>query len=119
MMRHLVAIAGFYASSLFAQSSSHGKPTSLRILPSVSRACPGDVIEAQYEIDFADGARETLGGNDVRSLIRSSQQAQPKNDGSWQTSSSALDAAFFGYRLSAKLTGDSSIHADTVVAPAP
>jgi len=115
-----IAVIGLNTGLLLAQSASpHGKATSLSILPSVSRACPGDVIDAQYTMRFADGASETLGRGEVASLIRKSDQAEPKNDGSWQTSASGLDAAFSGYRLSAVLASDSSIHADTAVALSP
>ncbi len=92
---------------------------SLSILPRVSRACPGDVIEAQYTLRFADGTSETLGRGEIASLVRKSDQAEPRSDGSWQTSASSLEAAISGFRLSASLAADSSIHGDTVVAPAP
>jgi hypothetical protein len=111
---------GIAASVSNAQSAGpHGKATSLSILPSVSRACPGDVIEAQYAVRFADGTSETLGRGEVASLVRKSDGAEPKSDGAWQTSVAALDAAFSGYRLSAALAADSSVHTDAVVAPAP
>ena len=115
-----VVSLGIAAGVSNAQSAGpHGKATSLRILPSASRACPGDVIEAQYTVRFADRTSETLGRGEVALLVRKSDAAEPKGDGAWQTSLAALDAAFSGYRLSAALAADSSIHADTVVGPAP
>jgi hypothetical protein len=50
-------------------------------------------------------------------LARDGTAAEPQDDGAWRTNANPLISAVTGFRLSAALRADSSVHTDTVVAP--
>jgi hypothetical protein len=106
-------------TSMSLAQSVHGTPRAIRILPGVARVCAGDLIPAQYSVRYADGTTATLGRGELASLVRRSDVAEPKEDGSWLTATNPLYAAYTGYRLSAVLAADTTVRGDTVVPPAP
>lgn len=115
-------ICAAFATGLFTSASPaqpHGAPRAISILPGVARACAGDLIPAQYAVRYADGTTATLGRDDLSMLVRRADAADPRPDGSWLTAANPLYAAYAGYRLSAFLAADTTVHADTVVLPAP
>ena len=99
-------------------SSSRHQIRALRIVPASARACPGEVIRAQYEAQLSDGSRTSVARADLSSLVLRGVAAGPQpRDGSWQTSAEPLLSAASGFRLSAILASDTTVRADTTVAP--
>jgi hypothetical protein len=109
--------AVFSTATVFGQGQ-HGAIRALTIVPTSARACAGDVINAQYVARYADGSSATLNHDAIAALGRGGDAVEPRSDGSWQTAAEPVYAAFSGYRLSASIAADSTIRADTTVAPA-
>src|SRR5215831_13385027 len=89
----------------------------LNVLPASSRACPGQVVGAKYEVRIAGGANLPLTESDVATLIRRGTAAEPSRNGEWQTSADPLASAATGFRLSAALARDTTVKGDTVLVP--
>lgn len=89
----------------------------LTILPSTKTACPGQPIAARYEARLGDGSRVLLGADEVSRLTLRGIAADPRPDGTWETLANPIGSAATGFRLSAVLSEDPGIHADTVVVP--
>jgi hypothetical protein len=89
----------------------------LTLVPAAASACPGEVITARYLARLADGSRVQLRGADASALVRTGTAVQPQGDATWLTTAEPLASAATGFRLTASLATDSTIRADTVVAP--
>jgi hypothetical protein len=122
----VVAVAVVFAN--LAVASCGARPTSatppisrdirsLSIIPASASACPGHVIASEYVARLADGSRVSLGQPELSLLAREGTAAEPQDDGAWRATTNPLASAVTGFRLSATLRADSSVHADTVVAP--
>src|SRR5581483_5067494 len=112
-----VAACGGAGNPSLSSLTGPSKVRALRILPTATRACPGDAIQVTYEAALADGSRVPFGQAQSSALIRSGVAAEPKPDGSWTASADPLVSTVTGFHLTAKLASDSSIRADTVVVP--
>jgi hypothetical protein len=89
-------------------------------------ACPGQNLPAAYEARLDDGtilpfATEYDDDNPpplhISFLSRSSPEAEPLEDGSWDIASDPLSGATTGYRLNALLMHKPTVHAQLVVDP--
>ena len=89
----------------------------LTILPSTKTVCPGQPIAAGYQARLSDASRVLLGPDELSRLTLRGIAAEPRPDGSWQTHADPIESAVTGFRLSAALSADPEIHADTVVVP--
>jgi hypothetical protein len=117
ILQRAMLAAVFSTATVFAQGQ-HGAIRALTIAPAVARACPGDIVAAQYVARYQDGSSATLGRDAIATLIRRGDAVDARPDGSWEAASEPVYAAFTGYRLSASLAADSMIRADTTLAPA-
>jgi len=115
--------SGSLACALMALLSAHpaisqAREASISILPKMSRACPGQQIEASYVEHFPDGSQITLPPRDVRQLASpDGDSVTTARDGYWQTSADPMRSVLTGFRLFAALARDSSVRGDTVVPP--
>jgi hypothetical protein len=106
-----------------APRSSHSSAANqairaLSILPKSARTCVGQPIQVQYIARLADGSRIPLSATDVTPVGGGvDAAAQPRSDGTWQTSIDPMRSVLAGFRLAAALTRDSSVRGDTVIAP--
>ncbi|HEY9230194.1 MAG TPA: hypothetical protein VIP11_26310 [Gemmatimonadaceae bacterium] len=105
------------ASTPSPEPASRREITALTIVPRAASACPGEVISVEYKGRLANGSTVTLSRSEIASLARSGTAVEPRDDGSWQTDAQPLLSAFDGFRLSASLTGNPAVKADTVVRP--
>ena len=83
----------------------------------MANACPSEVIAADYEVVGDGGTRSTLGRRDLSLLKRSGIAAEPRDDGTWQTSTDPVASLYDGFHLTAVLASDTTVRADTVVVP--
>jgi hypothetical protein len=115
-----VACAGRSGMSTASPAApTHRDVSALSLLPKLARACPGQVITVDYVGRRADGSRVALTPGDVKPVSRgdSDPEAEPKADGTWRTSPDPMRSLLTGFRLSVTLSGDTSVRADTVIAP--
>ena len=97
----------------------------IRIMPAYARACPGSVLQANYEAVLIDGSRVPFSRSydkkhpprlHVVFLDRGSPEAVTQQDGDWVTSQDPLATVSTGFRLTATLRAKPSV-TNTVVLP--
>ena len=118
----IAAMACAGRSAMSPASPAHTEVIALRVLPKQARACPGQVIAVDYVGRRADGSRVALAPGDVSPMSPASRgegdaEVEPRNDGTWRTSADPMRSVLSGFRLSVALARDTSVRADTVVAP--
>src|SRR2546430_11217838 len=94
-------------------------------MPAYARACPGTVLQANYEAVLIDGSRVPFSRSydkkhpprlHVVVLDRGSRGAVDQQDGDWVTSQDPLATVSTGFRLTATLRAKPSV-TNTVVLP--
>ena len=98
----------------------------IRIIPREPRACPGGLIQADYEAVLTDGTRVPFSRTydkknppllHVRFLERSSPDAVARQDGDWVADRNPLATVTTGFRLTATLRADSRITTSLLLPP--
>lgn len=100
------------------QAGNGQRAATISVIPSASRVCAGQSIEAKYVEQFPDGSRRILSAGDVQQTAGPEDKAATMSrDGSWQTSPNPLRSIASGFRLAVSLARDTSVRGDTLVAP--
>ncbi len=98
----------------------------IRIIPREPRACPGAVIQADYEAILRDGTRVPFARAydkknpprlHVRFLERQSPEAEARQNGDWVADPNPLATAATGFHLTATLRADSRITTTLLLPP--
>src|SRR2546422_3141163 len=98
----------------------------IRIIPREPRACPGALIQADYEAILRDGTRVPFARTydkknpprlHVRFLERNSPDARARQDGDWVADPNPLATAATGFHLTATLRADSRITTTLLLPP--
>lgn len=95
-----------------------GRIRALRIAPLEASVCPGQPIHAAYTAVLDDGSARPLEGAALGLLSRQGDAVQPLDRGMWVTDPDPLVSAMTGFHLTAWLTANPAVTAETTVVPA-